>query len=778
MKEMVGGCCVCSDERGWAENPLVYCDGHGCNVAVHQACYGIVQVPTGPWYCRKCESQERQARVRGDICFQRCELCPQKDGALKRTDTQGWCHVVCALFIPEAWFANVQTMEPIVLKNVPPERFNKTCYICEEQGRETKSTTGSCMTCNKNGCKQNFHVTCAQAQGLLCEEAGNYGDNVKYCGYCSYHYKKLKKDANIKTIPAFKPIPSENATPDTTPEKIAPVKPDKEKARKIFTIFCEQSKERNKTALDHTTVQSQSSGSSDVVKQRPQATPPSHNNSAMSDSSSMMSPEFAGFTEADLKNHPANSQSVESNSKPEMAGSSLSNSSCSPPGHDQKLIMDARFTVTDSNCLFSTASSPFTNASPASSSGTGEVTSPQNQGSFSNSFEKFLSGSAPNTAEEDSGGKGSDGEQPSGKRSRSRSQEKEKKKVRRGKISSCVGGKGKMNKDTLQTGKAVLTPGAKKLSLRKKSSSSNGLPPGGQGGPNCSSMTGPGQNSFCNSVFGGSPYFQSLSAPGPVSLPRFGQSGFDGRSSSTCESSRGGGDADKDPVNGYLCPPKVFPSLSKCGEGQGGFPTSMEQLLERQWEQGSQFLMEQSQHFDIASLLNCLHQLKTENTRLEEYVKSLTERRNQLLTINARLSLPFNTVNNNSSMSHSPPDSPPDIKSQVAQSPVDHSSSQSPAPPIINPITPSNSDDAPSPCECVSPLVAGSGVTVKTIPDRSQLGPQVPSTSQDQKPQPGFSIGQSSPSSVSMATSLPYPLPLQTHGSSHRVIDGKPKDKT
>ena len=28
------------------------------------------------------------------------------------------------------------------------------------------------------------------------------------------------------------------------------------------------------------------------------------------------------------------------------------------------------------------------------------------------------------------------------------------------------------------------------------------------------------------------------------------------------------------------------------------FPQSMEQLLERQWEQGSQFLMEQGQHFD------------------------------------------------------------------------------------------------------------------------------------------------------------------------------------
>lgn len=60
--------------------------------------------------------------------LQKCELCPQKDGALKRTDMGGWCHVVCALFIPEAWFGNVQTMEPIILKGVPPERFNKVVF--------------------------------------------------------------------------------------------------------------------------------------------------------------------------------------------------------------------------------------------------------------------------------------------------------------------------------------------------------------------------------------------------------------------------------------------------------------------------------------------------------------------------------------------------------------------------------------------------------------------------------------------------------------------------
>lgn len=116
----------------------------------------------------------------------------------------------------------------------------------------------------------------------------------------------------------------------------------------------------------------------------------------------------------------------------------------------------------------------------------------------------------------------------------------------------------------------------------------------------------------------------------------------------------------------------VSPSLKPNTQSGGSappFPHSLGELLERQWEQGSQFLMEQAQHFDskihstysdtfcccshcivlraiciiipVASLLSCLHNLKEENMRLEDHVANLNRRRDHLLAVNARLSVPL-----------------------------------------------------------------------------------------------------------------------------------------
>lgn len=45
----------------------------------------------------------------------------------------------------------------------------------------------------------------------------------------------------------------------------------------------------------------------------------------------------------------------------------------------------------------------------------------------------------------------------------------------------------------------------------------------------------------------------------------------------------------------------------------------------------------------VASLLSCLHQLRTENVRLEEHVGNLLQRRDHLLAVNARLAIPLTT---------------------------------------------------------------------------------------------------------------------------------------
>jgi len=165
-------CSVCNAPEWNEENLIVFCDG--CDVAVHQQCYGIEVVPPGdePWLCRRCESRETTVR---------CCMCPMKGGALKRTKDGRWAHIACALWIPGPYLEDVDTMEPIRgIENVPAEHANKVCCLCQKK-------VGFCVECTEPGCPHWFHVTCAFRVGLIVSLQPDEQGLLEWSALCWQH---------------------------------------------------------------------------------------------------------------------------------------------------------------------------------------------------------------------------------------------------------------------------------------------------------------------------------------------------------------------------------------------------------------------------------------------------------------------------------------------------------------------------------------------------------------------------------------------------------------
>lgn len=81
-------------------------------------------VPPQRW----CPQEDRQWRSASLLyCVVRSFRILEREGLtfIFPISSSGWAHVVCALYIPEVQFANVLTMEPIILQYVPHERYLK-----------------------------------------------------------------------------------------------------------------------------------------------------------------------------------------------------------------------------------------------------------------------------------------------------------------------------------------------------------------------------------------------------------------------------------------------------------------------------------------------------------------------------------------------------------------------------------------------------------------------------------------------------------------------------
>ena len=158
-EEQDSKCAICDDGDCENTNAIVFCDG--CDLAVHQECYGVPFIPEGQWLCRKCQLIGRGTPT--------CIFCPNTDGAFKQTNSSRWSHLLCAIWIPEVSLGNTTFMEPVMdVEKVPKQRWKLTCYICRQK-------MGACIQCGNKNCFVAFHVTCARRAKLFLQMKSTHG---------------------------------------------------------------------------------------------------------------------------------------------------------------------------------------------------------------------------------------------------------------------------------------------------------------------------------------------------------------------------------------------------------------------------------------------------------------------------------------------------------------------------------------------------------------------------------------------------------------------------
>ncbi|XP_071143006.1 PHD finger protein 14-like isoform X4 [Mytilus edulis] len=196
-------CDVCKHIIEEENKEMIFCDG--CNLCVHQACYGVQVIPEGNWYCKTC--------VAG--VTPKCALCPHDGGAMQMTsDGKQWAHVNCAWWIPGVTIGNPKEMASIVgIDTLPEERWSLICSLC-------KKKDGACIQCSVKNCAKPFHVTCAYSHGLRMDDNPSEDNtDLMFQAYCKTHSnqgktlkKKRRRDYSAQNRPKRKEIMNQAIT--------------------------------------------------------------------------------------------------------------------------------------------------------------------------------------------------------------------------------------------------------------------------------------------------------------------------------------------------------------------------------------------------------------------------------------------------------------------------------------------------------------------------------------------------------------------------------------
>ncbi|KAF8202404.1 PHD-zinc-finger like domain-containing protein [Pholiota molesta] len=142
-----------------------------CGFRVHAGTIGVHVDPSAvdAWVCELCENEETlEASINPD-----CLLCPRASNedkrrkpwpphdsflrACKPTESQGWAHILCAVFTPELTFTDASRLRLVEgLNTVARHKWQTKCCLCGEQ-------EGAVIRCSD--CSKEFHASCAWKQG-------------------------------------------------------------------------------------------------------------------------------------------------------------------------------------------------------------------------------------------------------------------------------------------------------------------------------------------------------------------------------------------------------------------------------------------------------------------------------------------------------------------------------------------------------------------------------------------------------------------------------------
>ncbi|XP_069795083.1 lysine-specific demethylase 4A [Narcine bancroftii] len=127
-----------------------------CCVCVHASCYGVPpEKVNNDWICARCSA---------NALSEDCCLCSLRGGALQKTTDNRWVHLMCAVAVQEVRFVNVAERRPVDVSPIPPLRWKLKCFYCKKR---MKKSGGCCVQCSHGRCPTSFHVTCAQAAGVI-----------------------------------------------------------------------------------------------------------------------------------------------------------------------------------------------------------------------------------------------------------------------------------------------------------------------------------------------------------------------------------------------------------------------------------------------------------------------------------------------------------------------------------------------------------------------------------------------------------------------------------